>query len=85
MESLPLNSQVDVAGIVSHVTEVTLVTTKYSSTLRKCSATLVDDSFCSIELTIWGAAADTVGADLAKVLDRLALCPHTHVHELHMH
>ena len=60
-----VGSNLDIAGIVTNVGEVGLVTIKSTGkeTPRR-TVTVVDDSQCSIELTIWGDRAERLGEEL---------------------
>jgi replication factor A1 len=60
-----VGNNVDIAGIVTNVGEVGLVTIKSTGkeTPRR-TVTMVDDSGCSIELTIWGERAEKLGEEL---------------------
>lgn len=60
-----VGNNVDIAGIVTNVGEVGLVTIKSTGkeTPRR-AVTMVDDSGCSIELTIWGERAEKLGEEL---------------------
>ena len=63
----PTNAVIDVIGVVTDVSPVQNITTKAGRELKKRTAKLADDSGMSIELTMWGATADTFPEGDAKI------------------
>lgn len=67
VETLEINSSTELIGIVSSVGMATTADTKFGRAIRKRSFTLADESFCMIEVTIWGQEADGIGEKLEQV------------------
>lgn len=68
LEDLAAWSIANVVGLVSAVGAATTKRTRYDEEVRKRSITLIDDSMCSIDITIWGAPADGIGFELEQVI-----------------
>lgn len=66
-ETLEMHSFTEIIGIVHSVGLAVTSDTKYGRSVRKRSVTLVDESFCTIEVTIWGEEADGIGQRLEQV------------------
>lgn len=67
IETLQMHSFTEVIGLVYGVGLAVTSDTKYGRSVRKRSITLVDESFCTIEVTIWGEEADGIGQKLEQV------------------
>eukprot|EP00320_Phaeocystis_rex_P019017 CAMPEP_0119076388 /NCGR_PEP_ID=MMETSP1178-20130426/86431_1 /TAXON_ID=33656 /ORGANISM="unid sp, Strain CCMP2000" /LENGTH=632 /DNA_ID=CAMNT_0007058665 /DNA_START=36 /DNA_END=1934 /DNA_ORIENTATION=+ len=65
----PTNANVDVIGVVSDVSGAMKITSKAGREVVKRTAKLADDSGVSIEITLWGATAESFPEDAnAKVV-----------------
>lgn len=62
------NSIADVLGVLSHVEDVSQITTKKGDPFSKRDITLVDDTGYSIRCTVWGRQAEQFNVPLGNVI-----------------
>ena len=72
LEGLAVNTMVDVLAVVVTMSTIQHVTTRAGKETFKQSSIIKDESGCSIELTLWGMHAKTIGEQLEQVISQIA-------------
>jgi replication factor A1 len=68
LQDTPVQSNVDICGVVKQVGEISSIATKRGDTVDKRNITLIDDSEAAIDITLWGDKAQKWEAQEGSVV-----------------